>query len=331
MIISVILCTYNRHFYLRGVLDSLACSVLPDFVDWEVVVVDNGSNDQTPEVATEFAARSPGRFRYVLEAKKGKSNALNTGIRESRGDVLAFVDDDVTVEPDWLWNLVGGLNNDWCYAGASGRTLLGEPFSPPRWLALSGPYRLDFVATPLFDLGDQPRELDAPPYGANMAYRKEMFQKYGVFRTDLGPRPGSEIRNEDTEFGRRLIAAGERLRYEPTAVVYHPAPRNRVRKDYFLKWFYDFGRAQILEAGRRPAIWGIQRRYWSIAKISGAVLTARAARWLLSLDPAKRFYYKCFVWATLGQIVEIHRQWGPITPAKTGAIEGMTEICRDKL
>lgn len=315
---SVILCTLNRHAYLKRVLETLACSVVPDLVDWEVVVVDNGSNDQTPAVAKEFAARFPDRFRYVLEEKRGKSNALNTGIRESRGDVLAFVDDDVTVKPDWLWNLTRALN-DGCWAGTSGRTLLGEPFSPPRWMAMSGPYRLDFVVTPLFDAGDQPCELDTPPYGANMAYRKEMFEKYGDFRTDLGPRPGNEIRNEDTEFGRRLLAAGERLGYEPTAVVYHPAPGNRVQKDYFLQWFYDFGRAQILEDGRRPDIWRIQRRYWSIAKIAWTVLTERSARWVLSVDPAKRFYYKCFVWATLGQMVEIYRQWGPAKHARTCA------------
>jgi len=60
-----------------------------------------------------------------------------------------------------------------------------------------------------------------------MAYRRKMFEKYGGFRTDLGPQPGDQIRSEDTEFGHRLLAAGERLRYEPSAVVYHSIPENR--------------------------------------------------------------------------------------------------------
>jgi glucosyl-dolichyl phosphate glucuronosyltransferase len=325
--ISVILCTYDRHLYLWKALDSIAGSVLPESVDWEVLVVDNNSNDQTPEVAKEFVVRYPGRFRYIIEPQQGKSYALNTGIRESRGDVLAFLDDDVTVAPMWLWNLTKALNDgDW--AGTGGRTLLEEPLSPPRWLALSGPHRMEFVLAPLFDLGNEPCELDKPPYGANMAYRMEMFEKYGPFRTDLGPQPGNEIRNEDTEFGRRLMAAGERLRYEPSAVVYHPVPRGRIRRSYFLKWMFDYGRAEIREVGRRPDVWGIQRRYWSISKIAGVVLTVRALRWMLSLDPSKRFYYKCFVWATVGQMAEIYRQWGPVKSPTSCAADEMNPVCK---
>ena len=67
-----------------------------------MLVVDNNSSDQTREVVEEFADRYPGRFRYLFEPQPGKSYALNSGIREARGTVLAFIDDDVTVEPSWL-------------------------------------------------------------------------------------------------------------------------------------------------------------------------------------------------------------------------------------
>jgi len=330
--ISVILCTYNRHLYLRKVLDSIAGSVVPETVDWEVLVVDNNSSDQTPEVAKEFAVRYPGRFRYVFEPQQGKSYALNSGIRESRGDVLAFVDDDVKVEQTWLWNLTRALD-DGAWAGAGGRTLLAEAFSPPRWLSLSGPHNLGGVLAALFDLGDEPCALDAPPYGANMAFRKEMFEKYGPFRTDMGPSADREIPrpNEDTEFGRRLMAARERLRYEPSAIVYHPVPRNRIQKDYFLTWWFDYGRAAVRETGRRPDILGIQRRYWSVAKIAGAVLTVRVLKWTLNPIPSKRFFCKCFVWMTAGQIAEIYRQWGPVEDQDTFAAEETNAACKGKL
>jgi glucosyl-dolichyl phosphate glucuronosyltransferase len=318
--VTVILCTYNRDHCLKKALGCIADSVLPPQVDWEVLIVDNNSNDHTPEVAKEFTDRNPDRFRYVVEPQQGKSYALNTGIRESRGEVLVFVDDDVTVEPTWLANLTKALeNSEW--AGVGGRTLLADSLSPPLWLALSGPYRMEYVLAPLFDLGDQPCALDNPPYGANMAYRKEMFAKYGLFRTDLGPSPDPEVPrpNEDTEFGRRLMAGGERLQYEPRAVIHHPISEQRLRKDYFLNWWFDLGRAQIREVGRRPDIWGIQRRYWSIAKIAGPVLIVRTWRWLWSIQPAKRFYWKCFVWMTAGQLVEIYRRWGPIKTAACAA------------
>src|ERR1700748_3110352 len=105
MKITVILCTYNRCQSLARALDSVAKSVLPESVDWTVLVVDNTSPDQTREVSEYFCVRSPGRFRYLSEPKQGKSNALNSGIRNARGNILAFMDDDVIVAPTWLQKL----------------------------------------------------------------------------------------------------------------------------------------------------------------------------------------------------------------------------------
>lgn len=295
------------------VLESIALSQLPETVRWEVLVVDNNSNDDTPVVVNEFSARFPERFQYIFEVRQGKSYALNRGIRESHGDVLVFVDDDVTVEPTWLCNLTSSLERgEW--AGTGGRTRLAEQFTPPKWLALTGPCSLGGVLAAQFDLGDEPCVLKDPPFGANMAYRKEMFAKYGVFRTDLGPSADRTVPrpNEDTEFGRRLMAGGQQIRYEPDAVVYHPVPKDRIRKKYFLDWWYDYGRASIREVGRRPDILGIQRRYWSILKIAAVVLPLWSLRWFFAFDPGERFFHKCFVWVALGQIVEINRLWGPV-------------------
>ena len=332
MLISVILCTYNRQLYLAKVLDSIAGSVLPQSVDWEVLIIDNNSSDRTAEIAREFVLRCPDRFHYIFEPQQGKSYALNRGIREARGDVLAFVDDDVKVDPEWLWNLTKALE-DGSWAGVGGRTLLAEHFSPPRWLALSGAHSLLGILAAVFDLGDEPCALDKPPYGANMAYRKEIFNKYGLFRTDMGPSADPEIPrpNEDTEFGRRVMAAGEHLRYEPSAVVYHPVPRDRIRKDYFLSWWFDYGRAAAREVGKRRDILGIQRRYWTIAKIVVVMLTVNSLRWILQLDPPKRFFSKCLVWMAAGQIVEVYRHCGPARPARINASTAMKAAPKIKL
>src|SRR5215467_674497 len=120
MKITVILCTYNRCQCLKRALNSAAALVLPESVEWEVLVVDNNSNDQTRTTVEEFCDRYPGRFRYLFEPRPGKSHALNAGIRESRADVFAFMDDDVVVDSNWLQNLTAALrNNEW--AGAGGR------------------------------------------------------------------------------------------------------------------------------------------------------------------------------------------------------------------
>jgi glycosyltransferase involved in cell wall biosynthesis len=301
MRITVILCTYNRCQSLATTLRSVAASRLPDSVEWEVLVVDNNSHDRTREVVADFSRRYVGRFRYLFEPRPGKSHALNAGIREARGDILAFMDDDVMVEPAWLGNLTAGLIEEG-WTGAGGPILPEPGFSPPRWLSISGKYALAPFA--LFDPRPDPGELPEPPWGTNMAFRKSVFDKYGRFRTDLGPSPGSEIRNEDTEFGRRLLAAGERLLYVPSAVVYHPVPEARLRKQYHLAWWFAKGRADVREFGA-PAetarLLGIPLHLFGRA----IILTLR---WSVALGSSRRFAFKLNLWTTLGAMTECFRE-----------------------
>jgi glycosyltransferase involved in cell wall biosynthesis len=306
MKISVILCTYNRFQSLTNALDSVAAQTLPESVEWEVLVVDNNSRDQTREVVEDFCRRYPRRFRYLLEPQQGKSYALNAGIREAKGEILAFMDDDVTVDPRWLASLTAPLRNG-KWAGSGGLTVPAQTFTPPDWMALDGPYSMMGILCAGFDLGDKPRELDQAPYGTNMAFRKEMFEKHGDFRTDMGPCPGSEMRNEDTEFGRRLLAAGEHFWYEPSAIVYHMIPEDRAKKEFFLTWWFDFGRALVREWGRGPAVLGIPGPYFNILKLGTIAMAERMGRWMVARNPQKRFYWKCWVWATAGQIKEYCR------------------------
>jgi glycosyltransferase involved in cell wall biosynthesis len=305
MKISVILCTYNRCQCLAKAIGSVASTVLPDTVDWEVLVVDNNSKDRTREVIDEFQSRHPGRFRYLFEARQGKSHALNSGIREARGELLAFMDDDVTVEQTWLRTLTTPFECDE-WAGVGGRILPARDFTPPEWLSLEGPYSLAGMLA-LFDLGDRQGEMHQAPLGTNMAFRRSVFGQYGGFRTDMGPCPGSEMRNEDTEFAHRLLTAGAHLVYEPAAIVYHAIPEKRLKKPYFLAFWFDHGRASVREWKKRPPVFVIPRRYFTLLKIA-AKLPGRALKWVLTLEPQRRFFYKGSVWMTAGQIVEVYRQ-----------------------
>jgi glucosyl-dolichyl phosphate glucuronosyltransferase len=246
MKLSVIVCTYNRCESLAKALKSIAESRVPDGVDWEVLVVDNNSTDQTRNVVDDFSRTERGRFRYLFESEQGLSCARNCGIRGSRGQVLAFTDDDAIVEPDWLWNLTAEIcKGEWI--GSGGRIVPQWPGPVPSWLCVNDADTMGpFVA---FDLGSKEAVLRRPPYGANMAFRKDAFERYGYFRSDLG-RSGSNLEGrEDLEFGNRLLATGERLRYEPDAVVYHPVPESRMRKGYVLRWWYWYGRSEVKDLG----------------------------------------------------------------------------------
>jgi glucosyl-dolichyl phosphate glucuronosyltransferase len=305
MQITVILCTYNRCQSLAEALQSLAVQKMPDGIEWEVLVVDNNSTDRTRESVESACTRHLGKFRYLFEPQQGKSHALNSGIREAHGNVLAFVDDDVTVETCWLANLTRPLR-DGEWAGSGGRVVLNWTAEPPRWMLLKGPHAMHGVLA-AYDRGAEAGACtgaDDVPLGTNMAFQKAMFEKYGGFRTDLGPTTGSQIRSEDTEFGRRLISAGERICYEPSAVVYHPVPDERVRKEYFLAWWFDNGRAMVREYG----IPAEARCYRGVPRYFIRSIATRALQWIFSVRPEVRFLHKSRVWQKAGEIVESHRQ-----------------------
>lgn len=306
MQITVILCTFNRCGSLLKALRSLTAQDLPGSLQWEVIVVDNNSTDETRRVVEEYCQEYPGRFRYLFEPEQGLSRARNAGIRQARGEVVAFMDDDVMVEPAWLQNLTASLfSGEW--AGAGGPIRPPQGFVPPGWLTLGGEQDLG-GALALLDLGDEPAQLKRPPYGTNMAFRRSMFGKYGTFRVELGRCGNNLLSNEDTEFGKRLLSAGERLRYEPCAVVHHPVVPERLNRKYFSRWWFEYGRALILERGTRPAVFGIPRPFISIPNLILRSLSIRTMRWLFTREPKRRFYNKCQVSMTLGEIAELRRQ-----------------------
>lgn len=303
MKLSAILCTYNRCSSLRLALESLARQEIPRGWDWEVLVVDNNSQDETRLLAKEYEGRYPGRFRYVFEGRQGKSFALNTGIEAATGEILAFVDDDIEAAPGWLAYLIDAFR-DRKYDGVGGRIVPAWTCAQPGWLRMAGPYTLHGVLV-AFDFGEKRCELNVGPFGTNMAFRREVFDRCGGFRVDLGPTVGSEIRGEDSEFCKRVMAAGFRLCYEPQAVIRHPVPPNRATKEYFQAWFFDHGRATVRENGipeNTKCLAGVPR--YMLRKFAVAVL-----KWWFACRPYVRFYHKVRVWKAFGEIVEAHQRF----------------------
>jgi glycosyltransferase involved in cell wall biosynthesis len=306
MNVSVVMCTYNRGPSLLQALNSVAAQTLAPSVEWEIIVVDNNSNDNTREIVAACGERNAGRIRYVFESQQGLSRARNTGIREARGQIVVFVDDDVIARPGWLHKLTSPMIEGE-YAACGGRIAAPCDFRPPAWFSVGGETDLLGALLPVFDLGAHACDMTRPPYGANMAFRKAMFEKYGLFRVDLGRCGNAYLMGEDVEFGNRLLAAGERLRYVPDAVVEHPVSEQRLSKKFLRAWFFDFGRTRVIERGARPKTFGVRGEALNIVSLVCKHLPQRVAQWMLVWEPKRHFYYECQLWMTTGELVECYR------------------------
>lgn len=296
MSITVIVCTYNRSKSLARTLDSIAVQALPEPIDWDVLVVDNNSTDQTHEVVQDFQAKYPGRFQYLIEKHQGVSYARNAGIQNASGEILVFIDDDEYAESGWLQNLTAHLHTgEW--AGAGGPVISQWDRSKPRWLQATNSFTLGPLAAFNYDAGPDGGAMTDPPVGANMAFRKEAFEAYGGFRVDLGRIGALLLANEDIEFGRRLLQAGLSLRWEPKAVVYHPVEEYRVSKKYFQSWWFNKGRSEIVE--RTAGVRGhnlFAVLFWQLRHAS-----VEAIRWTLTFDPSVKFVCKLKLWTYAGE------------------------------
>jgi glucosyl-dolichyl phosphate glucuronosyltransferase len=235
MAVSVVVCTYNRCRSLLDTLESLAGTEIPDDVAVEFLVVDNASTDDTRTRVDEFIARGHPAFRYLHEARRGKGFALNHGIKEARGEIVAFTDDDALVDQRWLSSIVKVFRETGadCIGGRVRPLWLGER---PGWLTDS---LLNTLA--VADHGELPYSLveqkDAHTFnGVNVAFRKEFFRCQGLYRTDLNSRGGAG--NEDLEMFERLRRVNAKAIYSPDAVVSHKVPPERLTRSYFRRWHY---------------------------------------------------------------------------------------------
>ncbi len=193
-----------------------------------------------------------------------------------------------------MQNLTANLHKG-KWVGAGGRVEMQWPASLPGWLSSGGPHPRHGL--PGFDLGSEIERLPCPPPSTNMAFRKSMFDEYGMFRTETEPEQNHDLvpLSAEAEFGRRLNSAGKQLRYERSAVVYHPVADSKLSKEYLLAQAFNRGRAD----GREYSIPG--------SRISFS-LAAWTFRWMTSVKPSVRFYRKLTVWEKAGTLVELRHK-----------------------
>ena len=274
--VSVLICTFNRAPRLARTLECFRRTSTDRDYRVEVIVVDNNSTDTTATVVANAGRDSTVPIRYELERQQGKGFALNRGLTLSHGDVIALTDDDVDPAPDWLDRIVH-LFRTYSVVFVGGKILPNWQVPPPAWLTTSGardiwgPLALSDFGDDLFFYRDNPH---APyrPIGANMAVRRDVLQRVGGWRTDLGKVNNTLIPGEDHEIYFRLHAAGEfRGLYDPHLIVHHDVPSSRLHYRYFIRWFFAAGQARArmakdlypeIDFDRVPVVAGVPRFFY---------------------------------------------------------------------
>jgi len=247
---SVIVCTHNGGALIEQTIESLVDQDCPAH-EFEIVVVDNASTDSTPSQLRALSERHAGRIRVVREPVLGLSSARNRGICESRGNVIAFTDDDARAGRCWLRALVEACERPGvACAGGPVLAALEEPL--PAWLT---PPFLPYLA--VFDKGPDEVELSYNEYprGVNSAFPRHSFEEVGLFSTAFGRKGRSLLSNEEIELCYRLEQRGRRILYVPAAVVHHAIHSDRLTVDWFRRRFYWQGKSEayfdLVHHGRR--------------------------------------------------------------------------------
>ena len=229
--LTVIICTYNRAKYIGPLLESLAANDLAKS-EYEILLVDNNCTDNTRAICDAFAAAHKDvRFRYVVEPEQGLSAARNKGIKEAKGDIIVYVDDDALVDAHYLRDYA-----EW-FAAHQETMACGGPIEPlyeteePKWMS---PYTKALL-TAWMNYGDKVREYPKGCYpgGGNAAYRKEVFDNVGLFNTALGRKGGNLMGSEEKDIFDKMHALHMQVLYLPTPVLHHCIPQAKLEKDYF--------------------------------------------------------------------------------------------------
>lgn len=233
--ISLIIATRNRAKLLGVMLDSLIGQTFSG-MSWEIIVVDNGSQDETKSVVERAGQTLP--IVYIYEPAQGQNRARNAALEVARGRLLVFTDDDVELAPDWLSELYRASRQFVKYSIFCGPIIPVYPDETPDWLR---DHEFTSVAFNkfLYDVPEGP--VPVLPYSPNMAIRASALEGMR-FCEDIGPKGKSYAMGSETELLLRLQERGERVVYVPSAIVKAAVEKHQLDIKWLLGRAFRYGR-----------------------------------------------------------------------------------------
>lgn len=242
MLISIVICSYNRASYIGDALTSLyeQSSGLDHF---EAIIVDNNSTDNTTEVFNAWRASHPlGNFTYTTETQQGASYARNTGAKLAKGTWLCFMDDDAVATEHYVKNIIRHIQDQPFIVGFGGRIIPKYVPAEPKWMSyyvssLVGNF--DYAPTACaFENGKYPLE-------SNMIVSKAIYDQIGGFNTALPGVVGTlRIGGEGKELFFKIMALGHAIYYDPAICVHHVVEVKKLTSEYMYRVASGIGRGE---------------------------------------------------------------------------------------
>ena len=295
--ISLLIATKDRAALLERTLSTLRHQSSVD-VDWEVIVVDNGSIDDTPTVLSKFREHLP--LTVLNEPVPGKSRALNRALEVARGGLFVFTDDDVELCTSWLADLYNASLR-WTTSSIFGGPIFPSyPPETPFWLQ-QAPYAGWAFAAFEVSMPEGPL-LKGLPIGPNFAVRA--IKMLGMrFRTELGPSGKNYPMGCEYELLQRLVKRGESIVYVPSASVKHFVDRKQLNFKWLCRRAFCFGRGtHHIDMAYKEEV----RLFLSMPRYKVVRALKASARCVASLFRGKeRFYYAgTELFCLLGELYE---------------------------
>lgn len=245
---TIAICTHNRAADVKEALLSLLQQSFKH--SYEVIVVDNGSTDHTKQVVHEFQKMVHIPVIYLFEARLGLSVARNRALREASGEYVLFLDDDAVASTDWISGIVTLFELDPRIGCVGGKIEPVWEGSAPLWLP-----KENRTLYTILDYSDEIVEMRRPdiPFGANVAFRKSVFDSMEAFREDLGRVGSNLLSSEESELIER-VRSRYTVYYTPHASVQHKIPRSRISKKWLLRRIYWQGVSSAVTSKKKAGI-----------------------------------------------------------------------------
>ena len=253
MLISVIICTYNRDKFLPIALNSLTNQTLDKKV-YEIIIVNNNSTDNTEKSSIEFITDHPElNVKYFVEKNQGLSFSRNRGFRESSGSKIAYLDDDAFATKDYLKNMIHFFTDNPNASAIGGKVIpvYENKKEEPRWLSK---YIWGIVTK--VDMGNKVSEFpdNKYPAGCNMAIKRDVLQSIGLFDTNLGRKGRIGLASEEKDIFFRMRNADLHIYYVPDISVYHNIENYRLEYDYIKKLCIGIGLSERIRTQKLSPI-----------------------------------------------------------------------------